>query len=428
MTTLTAWLYGTPVATLAPTGLRTTDGTPRVTLTWTTDALDRWGHDARVLSHLLPITPPDDPPPHPARVAAWLDGLLPEGRTRDAMAIDAGIDPDDALAFLVHYGHDTAGAVLLAPEGQPLPTPGTPERLDDTAVARLLRAAVARSGGEGRTDHLTSSLPGMEPKITLLHDEHGWARPHGTAPTTHILKVARPSDSPTADLVNTEAAALDLARRIGLTTVDAHVTELDGERAIVVTRYDRVPDPADPTGTARLHQEDAAQALGINTRDPERKFQHGRRFPSLAAIARTLRDDGTRPDPLLALTTLNLALGNTDAHAKNISVLRHADGTVRLAPAYDIAMHLHHDHASRAFAMDVAGERDMDRLTADHLVTEGTTWGLPRRRAQRAVAQTLDGLLAALADIDRDAHPGVSRHAWRTVERRTTDLRRTLVV
>ena len=28
MTTLTAWLYGTPVATLAPTGLRTTDGKP----------------------------------------------------------------------------------------------------------------------------------------------------------------------------------------------------------------------------------------------------------------------------------------------------------------------------------------------------------------------------------------------------------------
>src|SRR5690606_31248248 len=193
MTTVTAWLYGTPVATLAPTTTRTTDGTPRVTLTWTPDALHRWGHHARVLSHLLPVTPPDEPGPHPARVAAWLDGLLPEGRTRDAMAIDAGIDPDDALAFLVHYGHDTAGAVLLAPHGQPLPPPGTPERLDDAAVARLLRAAVARSGGEGRTDHLTSSLPGMEPKITLLHDEHGWARPHGTAPTTHILKVARPS-------------------------------------------------------------------------------------------------------------------------------------------------------------------------------------------------------------------------------------------
>ena len=62
MTTLTAWLYGTPVATLAPTGLRTTDGTPRVTLTWTTDALDRWGHDARVLSHPVSYTHRTLPP------------------------------------------------------------------------------------------------------------------------------------------------------------------------------------------------------------------------------------------------------------------------------------------------------------------------------------------------------------------------------
>ncbi|MGM7421116.1 type II toxin-antitoxin system HipA family toxin [Cellulosimicrobium sp. CpK407] len=413
---LDLWLYGTHA------GRFTRRRDDRVDLTWTDEAYERWGIGARTLSHLLPMEP--DEPPHPARATAWLDGLMPEGRARDQMAMEAAVDPEDHLSFFTAYAGDTIGAVELRPPGQAGHRSVPAERLDDAAVARLLREGVARFGGVGRSKHLTSSLPGMEPKITLLHDEHGWARPHGSAPTTHILKVARPSDSPTADLVNTEAAALDLARRVGLTTVDAHVTEFDGERAIVVTRYDRIPDPREPSGTARLHQEDAAQALGINTRDPERKFQHGRRFPSLAAIARTLRDDGTRPDPLLALTTFNLALGNTDAHAKNISVLRHADGTVRLAPAYDVSMHLHHDHASRVFAMDVAGERDMDRLTADHLVTEGTAWGLPRRRAQRAVVQTLDALLAALADVDRDAHPGVSRHAWRTVEQRTTDLRR----
>lgn len=419
--TVTAWLYDTPVATLAPTDARSADGTHRVTLTWTPEALDRWGRNARVLSHLLPLTAPDDPPPHPARVAAWLDGLLPEGRTRDALAIDAGIDPDDTLAFLARYGHDTAGAVLLTAAGHTPAPPAPPEPLDDAAVARLLRAAAARAGGTERHEHLTSSLPGMEPKITLLRDHHGWARPHGTSPTTHILKLARPSDSPTADLVNTEAASLDLARRTGLTTVDAHVTEIEGERCIVVTRYDRVPHP---TGIRRVHQEDTAQALGINTRDPERKFQHGRALPSLARIARVLRDDGTRPDPLLALTAFNLAIGNTDAHAKNISLLRHDDGTVRLAPAYDVSMHLHHPHASRTFAMDVAGTRDMDALTAEHLVTEGTTWGLPRRRAHRVVTRTLDDLAGALADVDRDAHPGVGRRAWRTVEDRTATLRR----
>jgi len=409
---LELWLYGTH------TGDLTRRRDDRVDLTWTDAAVDRWGDGARTLSHLLPLSP--DRPPHPARATAWLDGLMPEGRTRDQMAMEAGVDPEDHLSFFTAYGGDTIGAVELRPPGTTRPAPEEPRPLDDADVARLLREGVARAGGHGRSEHLTSSLPGMEPKITLRHDGHGWTRPHGAEPTTHILKVARPSDSPTADLVNTEAASLDLARRVGLTTVDAHVTEFDGERCIVVTRYDRVPGP-DGT-THRLHQEDTAQALGINTRDPERKFQHGRALPSLARIARVLRDDGTRPDPLLALTTLNLALGNTDAHAKNISLLRHDDGTVRLAPAYDVSMHLHHAHASRTFAMDVAGTRDMDALTAADLVAEGTTWGLPRRRAQRAVTDTLDALSQALADIDRDAHPGVGRRAWRTVEERTRRL------
>ncbi|MFC8923301.1 type II toxin-antitoxin system HipA family toxin [Cellulosimicrobium sp. NPDC057127] len=415
---LDLWLYGTHTARLT----RRRDD--RVDLTWTDDAYERWGVGARTLSHLLPMEPGE--PPHPARATAWLDGLMPEGRTRDQMAMEAAVDPEDHLSFFTAYAGDTIGAVELHPPGRPEPRPAPAERLDDAGVAALLREGGARSGGVGRSERLTSSLPGMEPKITLLHDDNGWARPHGSAPTTHILKVARPSDSPTADLVNTEAAALDLARRIGLTTIDAHVTEFDGERAIVVSRYDRVPDPHDPTATARLHQEDTAQALGINTRDPERKFQHGRRFPSLTAIARTLRDDGTRPDPLLALTTFNLAVGNTDAHAKNISLLRHADGTVRLAPAYDVSMHLHHAHASRVFAMDVAGERDMDTLTGEHLVAEGASWGLPRRRAHRVVSQTLEALADALGAVDRSAHPGVDRHAWRTVEQRAQGLRRSL--
>ncbi|MBD8077853.1 HipA domain-containing protein [Cellulosimicrobium arenosum] len=416
---LDAWLYGTRVADLRRLPDR---ATPHVELRWASAALARWGVGTRVLSHLLPTTAPADLPPHPAKVAAWLDGLLPEGRTREQMALDAGIDPDDSVAFLARYGTDTAGALVLVPHGQDPSAPDAlaPERLDDAGVARLLRAAVARSGGRGRSAHLTSSLPGMEPKITLARDERGWTRPRGTAPTTHILKVARPSDSPTADLVNTEAASLDLARRVGLTTVDAFVTELDGERCIVVSRYDRVTGPG---GIRRIHQEDAAQALGINTRDPERKFQHGRALPSLARIARVLRDDGTRPDPLLALTTFNLAIGNTDAHAKNVSLLRRDDGTVRLAPAYDVSMHLHHAHASRVFAMDVAGERDMDEISGEHLVTEGTSWGVPRRRASRVVARTLDDLATALGEIDRYAHPGVGRQAWRTVTERTAALR-----
>lgn len=418
-TELDAWLYGSRVARF--TARDVGRDTPRVELAWDPAAVDRWGYGSRVLSHLLPMDP--DAAPAPARVLAWLDGLLPEGRVRDHMAMDAAVDPEDPVGFLTAYGGDTVGALQFVPVGH-TPRTGTAaaRALADADVGELLRESVARAGGQARSQHLTSSLPGMEPKIGLVRSGGTWHRAAPDQPTTHILKVARAADSPTADLVDTEAAALDLARRVGLTTIDAHVATFDGVRCIVVSRYDRVPDG--PTGgLRRVHQEDAAQALGINTRDPERKFQHGRTIPSLAAIARALRDDGARPDPLLALTTLNLAVGNTDAHAKNVSVLRREDGAVALAPAYDVSMHLHHSHASRVFAMDVAGGRDMDALTGADLVDEGTAWGLPRRRAARVVADTLDALHAALEDVDRDAHPGVPADAWRVVEGRTRALR-----
>ncbi|WP_166847745.1 HipA domain-containing protein [Isoptericola sp. BMS4] len=423
-TTTDAWLYGSRIARFATT--RTSRGLPRVSLEWDSGAADRWGYGSRILSHLLPID--DDAPTPAARVTAWLDGLMPEGRVRETMAMEAGVDPDDPVAFFGAYGGDTVGALaFVAPGSTPSRSHRSAVRLDDTGVGRLLTESLARAGGHGRSTHLTSSLPGMEPKIGLVRDGGAWWRAGPTDATTHILKVARAAGSPTADLVDTEAAAIDLARRVGLTSIDATVETFDGVRCIVVSRYDRVPDDDEPGGLRRVHQEDAAQALGINTRDPERKFQHGRALPSLARIARVLRDDGARPDPLLALTTFNLAVGNTDAHAKNVSMLRRADGTVALAPAYDVAMHLHHDHASRVFAMDVAGERDMDRIDAPALVAEGESWGLPGRRARRVVAQTLDAMRTALDEVDRGAHPGVRAGAWRTVTERTDALRRGLV-
>ncbi|MDO8149565.1 MULTISPECIES: type II toxin-antitoxin system HipA family toxin [unclassified Isoptericola] len=417
---LDAWLYGSRVGRFSARD--TGRGALRVELEWDAAAIDRWGYGSRVLSHLLPMDA--DAPPAPARVNAWLDGLMPEGRVRDHMAMDVGVDPDDPVGFFGAYGGDTVGALQFVAVGADLRSvDGDPVPLDESGVADLLRASIARAGGTARSQRLTSSLPGMEPKIGLVRDAGTWWRAAPDRPTTHILKVARDADSPTADLVDTEAAAIELARRIGLTTIQAHVETFEDVRCLVVSRYDRVPDAEAPGGLRRIHQEDAAQALGINTRDPERKFQHGRTIPSLRAIAQVLRDDGSRPDRLLALTTLNLALGNTDAHAKNISMLRRADGTVSLAPAYDISMHLHHEHASRVFAMDVAGTRDMDAITGTDLVDEGVAWGLPRRRAERVVTTTLDGLRTALGEVDRDAHPGVGEAAWRTVEACTDRLR-----
>ncbi len=404
---LDAWLYGTRVARIDAGRDR------RPQLTFTAEALARWGLNSSVVSGLLPLS---TRPPSSARVAAWLRGLMPEGRTRLELAQRAGVDPDDVVSFLGVYGQDTAGALVLVAQGTDPDLGGEAVAAGTARIGELLDQAAVR----GAADQLIS-LGGLETKIVLVRTEHGWAEPTGRTPSTHIVKLSRPVGSRAADLIDTEVAALALARECGLGSVEAHLETFAGHRTIVVERYDRRRLPGGVV--ERVHQEDGAQLLGLDTRDPENKFQWGRTMPSLRALAGRLVAMGVpRPTGLLALTTFNLAIGNTDAHAKNISVVHLDDGSAALAPAYDVAMHRHHAHAGTRFAMDVNGGADTEALSALDLVAEGRAWGLTARDAQSTVRTTLEALSAALETIDREQYPGVSAQAWETVDRRTRTL------
>jgi serine/threonine-protein kinase HipA len=371
------------------------------------------------MSELLPIQRAGECP-HDRRVTVFLSGLLAEGNLREHQAFDAGVTSDDVFGLIAACGRDTAGALVFMPGEASPDRVGSWAATTDAAIARRLQAA-GRDAGDGLE---SNSLAGVQPKIVLRRDGGRWLRCLGGAPSTHIVKLGHAHDSPIADIIDTEAASTELARSIGLSTVHAHVATFARVRALVVSRYDRAV--ADDGTIGRLHQEDAAQALGLDVSDLNRKFQRGKALPSLKAIAAVLRNGGAEPDRLLALTTLNLALGNSDAHAKNISVLRHADGGAELAPAYDVSMHAHHASFSDTFAMDVRGQRRMSAITGPDLVAEGESWPLPRVRARRAVRETLEQLEQALVVIDRDHHPGVPENAWQIVRSRTHALLRSL--
>jgi serine/threonine-protein kinase HipA len=411
---LDAWLYGTRIATIS-------DDSGRINLRWTPDAAARWGEGTRIVSELLPVAGTGEPPHH-RRVEVFLENLLPEGNARHHLAFDAGITNDDTFGMIEAYGRDTAGALIFVPSGSGAPDRGgQPVPLTAAQVGAMIAAAGRNAPALGAVPHLQSiSLAGMQPKIALARTATGWARCVDGYPSTHILKLAHPTDSPVADVVHTEAASLALARTVGLTTVSAELARFGRQLALVISRYDRVSGADGPV--RRIHQEDSAQALGISPADPGRKFQHGRQLPSLAKIAQVLRNGGAEPDRLLMLTTFNLAVGNTDAHAKNISILRHPEGRAELAPAYDTAMHLHHQGGDRTFAMDVNGKRAMDEIGADDLIAEASTWPLSARRAIQLVADTLGRLSDALDSIDTAAYPGVPDAAWEVVARRTRAL------
>lgn len=410
---LEVWLYGTRMARISETN------DDRLELAWDDDAIARWGKGARLLSAKMPtgdrlIS---------GIIKNYLDGLLPEGNARVNHAMSAGVPPDHTFGLIRAYGRDTPGAAIFVPEGTGDPTrTGRYEPLTLDEVADRLRRADEHSpvNDDGQTE--SSTLPGMVPKITLHRDGKRWYACKDGAASTWIVK--RASGSGSGDVVDTEVACLALARTIGLTTISAELIEYDGVRAIAVSRYDRVDARPDP----RLHQEDMAQAIGLNTQDPNRKFQWGSGMPSLKHGADVLRLDGGNPDELLRLATFSFLVGNTDMHAKNISFMRHADGRVTLSPAYDIAMHLHHDRDNRRSALDINGKFLINDLDINDLVEEGVSWKIPKRRAHNVVSSTLARLATALAEIDKNEHPGVSEKAWAVVEKRVKTATKVLSV
>lgn len=397
--TLSVWLYGTQIATVAPHR----DRADRIQWHWQPEALQRWGSQSRIVSHVLPITAAHRSDTN-IRATSFIQGLMPEGEARTHYAVAAGIQPDNVFGFLTHYGQDTAGGLSFV-LGTPTPegTPGVP--LASADIADRLRQVTSR--GVGATLQSTS-LAGMVPKIGLTRDGDAWLAPGHGELSTWILKVGHPDDSPAADVIDTEALCLHLARRLNLTTVQAQVHQFEDTRAIAVSRYDR-----DTTGSivTSWHQEDLAQAIGLATADPARKFQRGAQMPSWAHAAHVLRASGGRLAPLARLVTFSYLVGNTDHHAKNTSFLRPPEGPARLAPAYDIAAHLHHEgpHSS---ALDIDGERDFADLTLDHVVNEVISWDVPPTRARSAVADVAISLAEALGATDARDHPGVPARAW----------------
>jgi serine/threonine-protein kinase HipA len=406
---LDVWIYGTRAARLDESR------GDRIELTWTDDARERWGEGPSVVSHLLPIGSRAQQP-RPVRVRAFLDGLLPEGNARVNYALDAGLRSEDTYGMVSRYGRDTAGALVFQPIDEPEPIKvGEYVPITDDEVRQRLLDADRHSPTDPHRGIESISLAGMQPKIGLHRIAGHWQACLSGAPSTWIVKLAHPTTSPVADVVDTEVLALDLARHIGITSIRAEILAFGDVRAIAVPRYDRIEDA---TGLKRIHQEDLAQALGINTSDPNRKFQRGSAIPSLQSAADVLNQGGSEPDDLLRLATFNLLIGNTDAHAKNISFLRLADGSVKLAPAYDVAMHLHHDVRDHLSAMDINGKYRLVDIAIADLFAEGRSWGLSPVVCRRLVEATASALAAALEGIDRSTYPGVTDRAFAVVSRR----------
>lgn len=96
--------------------------------------------------------------------------------------------------------------------------------------------------------------------------------------------------------------------------------------------------------------------------------------------------------------TLNVAVGNTDAHAKNFSLLHLPNGRIELAPLYDVLPQVLSPNGQQNLAIGVNGVRFQPSVTLADLVAEGQSWGLEQDRARSVATEPLEQVRYAVEE------------------------------
>lgn len=300
-------------------------------------------------------------------VTTYFDNLLPEGSVRDFVTRALQVSTGNVFALLERFGGDTAGALALLPQGQ-LPSP-KPRYLPMTHEAVHKCFASSRgiplnlAGGEARI-----ALAGAQDKMAVFIAPTGaLAIPLGDAPSSHIIKPSMDHRAYLPQTAINEALVMSLAAAIGLDVAPVrYAPDLD---AVVIARYDR---QWVGSHLQRLHQNDLCQTLGI---EPGRKYE-SEGGPTLAMCCTAVMQHSSKPaldkKRMLEWAVFNVAVGNMDSHAKNLSLLT-MGGHTRLAPFYDLVCTTVYKHLSRRFAFKIGGEnrpgwmmgRHWDRLAVE---------------------------------------------------------------
>ena len=345
------------------------------------------------ISMLMPLSPRRT---EPVVFLPWIANLLPEGAQLRTIGTRLGAAPEDALAILTEIGRDTAGALSIGEPGssnsgdwRPIAGDGELERI----LVELPRKPFL--AGE---DGVSMSLAGVQSKLGVAIDARGRiCIPIDGAPSTHILK---PDSESLFGGVQNEALCLTLARRCGM-KAPVVTTGKAGKRSyFLITRYDRIQQGE---RWRRLHQEDFCQALG---KPPSAKYessQTGIKGPTLAEMFALTRNAMGASDilRLLDYVVFNIIACNTDAHAKNYSLMISGRG-FELAPIYDVMCAAAWDGVTKNLAQKIAGKNRGEHLQRRHWQTFARDTGLNATRLLARIAKLAKLVLAETAAAETE--------------------------
>jgi serine/threonine-protein kinase HipA len=295
----------------------------------------------RPLSLSLPYT--GDQALKGARVRNFFDNLLPDSEPiRKRLATRFKTETTEAFDLLQSIGRDCVGAVQLLGEDE-IPADitriiGTP--MSEEEIEKLLIQTTSTGPLSNLDDNedLRISLAGAQEKTALLWHDGAWMRPHGSTPTTHILKLPlglvghRKADFSTS--VENEWLCMNLLAEYGLPVATTALLRFGSQKALGVERFDRQLHSSG-AWLMRLPQEDFCQVKGV----PSHLKYESDGGPGLADLAGVLSGSVHAEQDLATLLKAQVLfwmLAAPDGHAKNFSIRLLPQGRYALTPLYDV--------------------------------------------------------------------------------------------
>lgn len=325
-----------------------------------------------------------------AAVKNFFSNLLPEGKPLEALSQAHQVSQYDVFGMLRKVGRDCAGALVLT---QDAAVPDINRVFNQSDYESLSRADLQERIVQARAQDVPlmfwrgkrrMSLPGVQNKLGLYIDQNdGLWLPKDGAPTSHILKVG---DLRHPGMVANEFFCMSLAKAIGLDVPQVQYLELP-EPVLLVERYDR--QWTTDGGLLRTHQIDGCQALSL---PPEQKYEEphyaaappGAKFADLFNISRLCSVPAAAQVTMLQWLLFNCLIGNTDAHAKNLSFLVSQSG-MQVAPLYDLVCGRLYGYQD--MAQSIGGETNLAVIRAPEWAALANDCGVPVTLLQRLAQQ-----------------------------------------
>ena len=364
-----------------------------------------------------------------APVLAVFENLLPDSETLcRRIAEKVGAEGTESYSLLSRIGRDCVGALQFIPggddpfndtsaiEGQPV---------SDEDIEKLLKNLKHAPLGLERDQEFRISVAGAQEKTALLFHENKWWKPHGTTPTTHLIKTqigTLPSGIDLSNSVENEFYCLKLMAAFGLPVNHVEIKEFGKTKALVIERFDRTWSK--DGRLLRIPQEDCCQALST---PPTRKYQ-SEGGPGMVGILTLLKGSDTPAEDqksFLKAQILYWLIGATDGHAKNFSIFLGPGGRFKMTPLYDVlTAQLSLDarqivKKQMKLAMSVGDNRHyrIDEIQGRHFVQTVERAGLPAITARNALEEIAKDAEAAMKAVEKQLPAGFPEEIHAAVQR-----------